>query len=101
MIQFAILKGSLSGEFNTAIISLLLKNDPLDYAHHWPLSLLNSDINVYTKVLSCHLKPHMTSLVHHDQTGFMKTHLAADNICHLPLIIGVTLIIATPAAVLS
>lgn len=103
MIQFAILKGSFSRDVNTAIISLLLKTykDPLVCYHYHPLSLLNSDVKLYAMVSARNLEPYMTSLVHHDQTGFIKTRLAADNIHHLMHIIEASTHIPTPAAVLS
>lgn len=99
MIQFAILKGTFSRDVNTAIISLLHKKDrdPLDCANYCPLSLLNSDVKVYAKVLACQLEPYMASQVHHDQMGFMETRLAADNILHLLHVIGASPNIAEKA----
>ena len=43
----------------------------------------------------------MTSLVHHEKTGFIKPCLAADSIRRLLHIIGASQSVPTPAAILS
>lgn len=93
MIQFSIKNGSFSRDTNTAIISLILKKDrdPTACSSYRALSLLNSEIKLFAKVLAKRLDPFMTFLVHHDQTGFIKSRLASDNVRRLLHIIeGVT-----------
>lgn len=61
--------------------------DPTECSSYRPLSLLNSDLKVFAKLLACRLESHMPSLVSSDQTGFIKSRLAADNVrCHLHII---------------
>lgn len=90
MIKASICKGSFSTSSNMAIISLLLKKDnpPVDRSSYRPLSLLNSEIKLYAKVLASRLERYMPHLVHHDQTGFMKSRLASDNVRRLLHIIN-------------
>ena len=82
---FLIEKGRFSRDVNTALISLLLKKDkdPTECSSYRPLSLLNSDLKVFAKLLARRLKSHMPSLVSSDQTGFIKSRLATDNVRRL------------------
>lgn len=43
----------------------------------------NAEIKVYARVLAIRVESYMTKLVHHDQTGFIKTLLSSDNMRHL------------------
>ena len=103
MFRYAIEEGSFSRDVNVAIISLLLKKnkEPSDCASYRPLSLLNADLKIFAKVLARRLQGHMTSLVHCDQTGFIGTRLATDNVRRLLHIIDRASELGTPAAVLS
>lgn len=40
-------------------------------------------IRDYAKVLAARLEPYMSSLIHPDQTGFIKSRLASDNVRRL------------------
>ncbi len=89
MINASVCRGSFSTSSNIAIISLLLKKDkpPVDCSSYRPLSLLNCEIKLYAKVLASRLERYMPHLVHHDQTGFIKSRLASDNVrCLLHII---------------
>ena len=103
MINWSFLKGSFHQHSNTAIISLLLKKgkDPTDCSNYRPLSLLNTDIKLYAKVLASRLEAHMSYLIDPDQTGFIKTRLASDNIRRLIHIIENASKISSSAAILS
>lgn len=53
-------------------------------ATHWssfrPISLINVDLKILTKILATRLKAGIGSLIHSDQTGFMPGRQASDNI---------------------
>lgn len=85
MINSSIESGGFSRDVNTALISLLLKKDknPTECSSYRPLSLLNSDIKIFAKLLALRLEPYMLALVNPDQTGFIKSRLAADNVRRL------------------
>lgn len=84
-IQHSLDVGYFHRDQRTALISLLLKTgkDPLDCGNYRPLSLLNSDIKIYAKVLSNRLNEYIFHLVHEDQTGFIRGRLASDNVRRL------------------
>lgn len=75
--------------------------DPTAVSNYCPLSLLNTEIKLFAKVLARRLGPLMTHLVHYDQTGFIKYHLASDNVHRLLHVIECSASILTPCAVLS
>ena len=85
MFLSTIKKGYLSKNMNIAIITLILKKgkDPLECSNYRPLSLLNTDIKLFAKVLSSRLEPFIQQLVNKDQTGFIKNRFASDNIRRL------------------
>ena len=66
-------KGQLPPSFAEASISVLLKKDkdPLLCGSYRPISLLNVDFKIMTKVLATRLQQVMPDLVHPDQTGFI------------------------------
>uniref|UniRef100_A0AAQ5YHX5 Reverse transcriptase domain-containing protein n=1 Tax=Amphiprion ocellaris TaxID=80972 RepID=A0AAQ5YHX5_AMPOC len=103
MIQYSIKEGSFSRDVNSALISLLLKRgkDPVECANYRPLSLLNADLKIYAKLLARRLQPFMTEVVHCDQTGFIKSRLATDNMRRLLHVIDGVQSSSSPAAVLS
>ncbi len=84
-IIFSLKVGSFHRDQKTALISLLLKRDkdPAECTSYRPLSILNCDFKLYAKVLSRRLDFCITSLIHPDQTSFVKAHLASDSVCHL------------------
>ena len=88
---------------NQATITLLLKKgkDPNECSNYRPLSLLNADVKLYAKVLALRLEPFMSKLVNPDQTGFIKTRLASDNVRRLLHIIEASSALKSPCAVLS
>lgn len=102
MIQFSRTKGLFSRDSNTAIILLLLKKENADTLElSPPIIVKNSDLSLHAKLLGRILKPYMTNLVYHDQTGFIETCLASDNISCQLHIIDAAADVELPAAVLS
>lgn len=66
---------------NTATISLLLKpnKDPKLPSSYRPISLINADIKIITKALTSRFEKVISSIIHPDQTGFIKGRLASTN----------------------
>lgn len=64
-----------------AQISVISKEgkDPSQCGSYCPISLLNSDLKLFTKIISIRLQQHLTSLIHLDQVGFVPTREARDN----------------------
>lgn len=85
MIQDAIEAGDFFNYTNTALIIVLPKSDKdsTKCSNYRPLSILNAEIKIFAKVLASPLEPYMSKLIHRDQTGFMKSRLASDNIRRL------------------
>ncbi len=73
----------------------------MDCASYRPLSLLNSDLKIYAKLLARRILHYMPLLVHCDQTGFIKSRLASDNVRRLLHVIDAATDIKVPLAVLS
>ncbi len=103
LILHSVCKGSFNNSDNMAIITLLPKADKdlTQCGNHRPLSLLNSDVKLYAKVLASRLDTFMTKLVHNDQTGFIRSRLAADNVRRLLHIIHAASGLDSPCATLS
>lgn len=66
-----------------------------------PLSISCAEIKTYAKILASRIKTHMTKLVHHHQTGFIKSCLTGDSIRRLPHVLHFSKDMKTPCAVLS
>lgn len=64
--------------------------DPLECANHRPISLINADLKIFSKVLTSRLEKVIGKIVNHDQTGFLGGRLASDNICRLLHILSAT-----------
>lgn len=103
MIHTAIDQGGFHRDVNTAIISLLHKKgkDPSLCSSYRPISLINTDTKLYAKVLTRRLESVLPTLVHPDQTGFVKHRLSSDNIRRLFHIIHVASNLQSPCAVMS
>ena len=67
--------GKLSLSQRKGVLSLLYKGNDLDkeLLKNWrPISLVNSDYKILTKLLSIRIKNVIADLVHENQTGFIK-----------------------------
>lgn len=84
-IQTAIEKGAFHEHTNVALISLLPKKgkDLLHCSNYRPISLINSDLKIWSKLQALRLEHYMDKLIHMDQTGLMRGCLAADNVRRL------------------
>lgn len=65
----------------SAQISVIPKEgkDPSQCGSYRPISLLNVDLKMFTKILATRLQQHLPLLVHLDQVGFVPTREARDN----------------------
>uniref|UniRef100_A0AAR2IMM0 Reverse transcriptase domain-containing protein n=1 Tax=Pygocentrus nattereri TaxID=42514 RepID=A0AAR2IMM0_PYGNA len=72
---------TISPNMNSANISLLLKpgKDPTLPSSYRPISLINVDLKIICKVLARRLEKITPSIIHSDQTGFIKGRHSADN----------------------
>ena len=64
------------------IITLIEKKekDPLLLKNWRPISLLNMDLKIYSKMIALRLQPVLEDIIHPSQTGFIKNRLIGENI---------------------
>ena len=79
------LPGRLPDSLYEAVIVVLPKpgRDPLEVGSYRPLSMLNIDYKILSKVLANRLLPMMKTLVHTDQYGFIPRRATSANIHRL------------------
>lgn len=77
--------GVLPESFNEAVISLIPKGDKdlTDPANYRPISLINVDCKILSKILATRLETVLPQIIHRDQVGFIKGRSAADNMRRL------------------
>jgi len=82
MINDSYENGRLPNSLYEANICVLLKKgkDDMDLASYRPISLLNFDQKVITKVLSNRLGKHISTIVHPDQSGFIPGRFSFGNV---------------------
>ena len=56
------------------------KKDQTEISNYCPITLLNTDYKLLTKVLALQLINHIKNLVHPDQAGFIPNHPIFNNI---------------------
>jgi len=81
-ILYAVGNGELSIEQRRGIITLIpKKNKNRLYLKNWrPLSLLNTDYKIITKILANRLKTVLPSIINHDQSGYLEGRFIGQNI---------------------
>ncbi|XP_059838364.1 E3 ubiquitin-protein ligase E3D isoform X2 [Hypanus sabinus] len=81
----AIRLGNLPQSFYRASISLILKKDkdPTNCASYRPISLLNVDSKIFSKLLASRLEKVLPKIISDDQTGFIKNRYSFFNIRRL------------------
>ncbi|KAF7642911.1 hypothetical protein LDENG_00248450 [Lucifuga dentata] len=96
-------KGQISPHMNTVAIKLLLKpdKDPTLTSSYRPLSLINTDIKIIAKALAAQLENILPSIIHNDQTGFIKGRHSTNNVRRLLNLISKTQHCNTEAIVIS
>ena len=75
-------KGELSISQRRGIITLTPKEDGslLELSNWRPITLLNVDVKIAAKAIAKRLEPILPSLIHSDQTGFVKGRYIGENI---------------------
>ena len=103
MVHKAVEVGAFFNDMNTALIAVLPKpnKDASKCGKYRPLSILNAEIKIFARILAFQLEPHITMLIKNDQTGFVKSRLASDNVQRLLHVIYAAKDIPSPCAVLS
>lgn len=65
--------------FSTRMVLLFKKGDPQLLSNWRPLSLINTDAKLYTKLLANRLQPLLHQMINPHQTGFLHKRLISDN----------------------
>lgn len=79
--QYSFGEGLLSVEQRRGVVTLIPKKD-VDRCQisNWrPVTLLNTDYKIWTKMMALRLQPHLEDLIHYNQTGFLKGRFIGDN----------------------
>ena len=84
--------GKMSNSHRQAVITLIdKKGKDRQYLKNWrPISLLNVDYKIISKVLAVRLQDILPSIIHENQTGFVKGRYIGDNIRALLDIMEIT-----------
>lgn len=91
-LNYATEQGFFHKDLNTAVITVIPKpsKDHLECTNYCPISLINADLNIFSKVLASRLETVVEKIISPDQTGFIKDRLVADNIRRLLHILSET-----------
>ncbi len=85
MFKYSIENKKLPETLYSANIALILKKvkDSTDPSSYRPISLLGSDIKIFTKILANRLRNCISSIIHEDQTGFIPGRFSFHNVRRL------------------
>lgn len=85
MFNHSLYQGKLPGSLTEASITLLLKpgRDASKCSSYRPVSLLNSDVKILSKLLAMRLEALLPCLISTDQTGFVRGRYLFSNVRRL------------------
>ena len=84
-------KGKLALTQRRGILLIPKKDKALQELKNWrPISLLNCDYKIASKVIASRLQVDLQNLIDNDQTGFLKGRSIAENICLINNVISYT-----------
>uniref|UniRef100_A0A8C4X2W1 Reverse transcriptase domain-containing protein n=1 Tax=Erpetoichthys calabaricus TaxID=27687 RepID=A0A8C4X2W1_ERPCA len=71
--------------FRQALITIFLKQnkDLLQCASYRPISLLNNDVKIFSKIIARRMEKMLPSVISQDQSGFIKVRHLSSNLRHL------------------
>ena len=103
MYREAIETGILPPTLNEALITVILKKGKAadDCKNYRPISLLGQDRKIFSKILANRLDKIITSIIHPDQVGFIRSRNSSDNIRRLLNIMWYCQNENSPAAAIS
>lgn len=78
----AFIKGQLSVSQRRGVITLIPKEDSclIELANWRPITLLNVDYNILTKTIAKRIESVLPSIIHSDQSGFVKGRYIGQNV---------------------